>query len=291
MIDIIFRYDPANMPPLRQPATPAEAQHQLEEGNREFAHLLDPIVGVGQPQPRIIPFDPQDMGLAEIAGTAPHQQPFAVVLGCSDARVPIEVIFNQGCNDLFVIRVAGNVLGNECLGSIDYALDHLGDSIKLLVVLGHGGCGAVTAAVDAFLDPSRYLSVASSHPLRAIVDRLFVAVRAAAQSLEEVWGHEAAHSADYRKVLIETAIALNAALTAATLQQEFRGITGEKLQVVYGVYDLVSRRVRSPGLVVDGAGDWDVDRLVHPPADLAGFKQLGVRLAGSDSVKRLFALH
>ena len=74
----------------------------------------------------------------------PKQAPFAVVIGCSDARVPTEMIFGQGFNDLFVIRVAGNVLGDVCLGSIDFAVEALSESVKLLVVLGHSGCGAVT---------------------------------------------------------------------------------------------------------------------------------------------------
>src|SRR5690606_29904321 len=118
--------------------------------------------------------------------------PFAVVLGCSDARVPTEMVFHQGCNDLFVVRVAGNVLGSECLGSIDYALHQMSESIKIVVVLGHSGCGAVTAAVDAFLQPANYLAVASSHPLRAIVDRLMLPVRGTAKAIEVEYGAEAA---------------------------------------------------------------------------------------------------
>ena len=75
------------------------------------------------------------------------------MLGCSDARVPIELIFNEGPNDLFVVRVAGNGLGGEVFGSLSYAVEHLGGSLKLVVVLGHSGCGAVSAAVDAVLNP------------------------------------------------------------------------------------------------------------------------------------------
>ena len=91
-------------------------------------------------------------------GEMPKAAPFAVVVGCSDARVPTEMIFGQGFNDLFVIRVAGNVLGDECLGSVDYALNALSDSVKVLIVLGHSGCGAVTAAVDAYLKPLSFWS-------------------------------------------------------------------------------------------------------------------------------------
>ncbi|OPY76083.1 MAG: Carbonic anhydrase [Syntrophorhabdus sp. PtaU1.Bin050] len=74
------------------------------------------------------------------------QQPFAVILGCSDSRIPPEIIFDQGLGDIFVIRVAGNIVDDVALGSIEYAVDHLGT--KLVVVLGHGKCGAVTATVQ-----------------------------------------------------------------------------------------------------------------------------------------------
>lgn len=77
------------------------------------------------------------------------QQPFATILGCADSRIPPELIFDQGFGDLFVIRVAGNVIGEEVAGSIQYAVHHL--RTPLLVVLGHEGCGAVTAAVQALL--------------------------------------------------------------------------------------------------------------------------------------------
>lgn len=75
-----------------------------------------------------------------------HQNPFAVVLSCSDSRVPPEVIFDQGIGDLFIIRVAGNIISDEVLGSIEYAVEHLG--VELLVVLGHEKCGAVDAALS-----------------------------------------------------------------------------------------------------------------------------------------------
>jgi carbonic anhydrase len=72
------------------------------------------------------------------------QNPFAVIVGCSDSRIPPELIFDQGLGDLFVVRLAGNIVDNLALGSIEYAVEHLGT--KLVVVLGHGKCGAVTAA-------------------------------------------------------------------------------------------------------------------------------------------------
>jgi carbonic anhydrase len=72
---------------------------------------------------------------------APEQYPFAALLGCSDARVPVELIFSEGPNDLFAIRVAGNGLGAEVLGSLKYAVGRLGRSLKPIVVLGHSSCG------------------------------------------------------------------------------------------------------------------------------------------------------
>jgi carbonic anhydrase len=74
------------------------------------------------------------------------QHPFAVILGCADSRVPPELLFDQGLGDLFVIRVAGNIVDDAILGSIEYAVEHLGT--KLILVLGHEKCGAVTAAVE-----------------------------------------------------------------------------------------------------------------------------------------------
>jgi carbonic anhydrase len=77
--------------------------------------------------------------------TACGQEPFAIILGCSDSRVPPEIIFDSGIGDLFVVRVAGEVLGDQVLGSIEYSAAHL--RTPLLLVLGHTNCGAVTAAV------------------------------------------------------------------------------------------------------------------------------------------------
>src|SRR5438876_6694729 len=74
------------------------------------------------------------------------QHPFAVIVSCSDSRVPPEIVFDQGLGDLFVLRVAGNVINDESLGSIEYAVDHL--AVRLIVVLGHQRCGAVKAAKD-----------------------------------------------------------------------------------------------------------------------------------------------
>ena len=75
---------------------------------------------------QILQVDPQDLGLVSGSAGVPKQRPFAAILGCSDARVPIELIFNEWPNDLFVVRVAGNGLGLEVIGSLRYAVDRLG---------------------------------------------------------------------------------------------------------------------------------------------------------------------
>ncbi len=87
------------------------------------------------------------------AGLTKGQAPFATILGCSDSRVPPELLFDQGFGDLFVVRVAGNVVDTDVEGSVEYSVDHCGT--RLIVVMGHEGCGAVTAALGADDDISR----------------------------------------------------------------------------------------------------------------------------------------
>lgn len=94
------------------------------------------------------------------------QHPFAVVLGCADSRVSPELVFDQGLGDLFVLRVAGNIANDAVLGSIEYAVEHLGTT--LIVVLGHEKCGAVSAAVEGG-NPAGHLS-AITGPIRPAVD-------------------------------------------------------------------------------------------------------------------------
>jgi carbonic anhydrase len=104
MIDIIYRFVPEFRREQPAPADSEEARHKLEAGNRAFAELLTAAPGGKAAEPRIIPFDLRELRIAEDAGEAPAQAPFALVLGCSDARVPTELIFSQACNDLFVVR-------------------------------------------------------------------------------------------------------------------------------------------------------------------------------------------
>jgi len=115
-----------------QPAVaPTEAIAKLKEGNGRYTsgNLQHP----GQTTER----------RTELAKT---QHPFAAIVSCSDSRVPPEIVFDQGLGDLFVVRVAGNVINDEGLGSIEYTVDHLGT--RLILVLGHQRCGAVQAAKE-----------------------------------------------------------------------------------------------------------------------------------------------
>src|SRR5205823_10458333 len=122
-----------------QPAVaPTEAISKLKEGNGRYTggNLQHP----GQTTER----------RTELANS---QYPFATIVSCSDSRVPPEIVFDQGLGDLFVVRVAGNVIDDHALGSIEYSVDHLG--VRLIVVLGHQSCGAVRAARETIAAKSK----------------------------------------------------------------------------------------------------------------------------------------
>jgi carbonic anhydrase len=282
MLDIVYRYNPAT-PPAPLPANPTEAVYRLEVGNLAFAQLLAGPLDPDAHYVDVLNLDPGDLGVGD-NGAAPVQMPFAAVLGCSDARVPTELIFHQGANQLFVVRVAGNVLAAECLGSVDYAVQNLGDPLKLLVVLGHTGCGAVGAAVDAFLQPRSYAGIVTNHPQRAIIDRILMPVRTSAVALEEAWGADVVHSPNYREALVEVTVAMNAAVAAHALEESY-GHRKPDMEVRFAVYDLVTRQV---GLkTLEPAGAFLEFGLAVPPRDLGDFYKLSYRLASSGAVRLL----
>jgi carbonic anhydrase len=97
---------------------------------------------------------------------ATGQEPFAIILGCSDSRVPAELVFDQGLGDLFVIRIAGNIIAPSGIGSVEFAAERFGT--RLVVVLGHSSCGAILATLDELARPSEQ----QSRNLRSIVDRV-----------------------------------------------------------------------------------------------------------------------
>lgn len=127
-----------------------EALDRLRQGNRRF------VTGEGILE---ISFEH-----SQRIQPSSEQHPFAIVLGCSDSRVPAELVFNQGLGDLFVIRVAGNIVRPSQIGSVEYAAETFGT--KLVVVLGHSRCGAVLATLNQLQQPSG----ARSPNFRPIVD-------------------------------------------------------------------------------------------------------------------------
>ena len=131
---------------------------RLRDGNRRF------VANESTASPQLTP----SQRLALTNG----QQPFAIVLGCSDSRVPAELVFDQGFGELFVIRVAGNIVAPSQVGSVEFAAARFGT--RLVVVMGHSQCGAVTAAVEEALGQS----TTESRNLRSIVDRVRPSVEA-----------------------------------------------------------------------------------------------------------------
>jgi carbonic anhydrase len=274
MFDLIYRFDPSNPDAGRPPMTSEEARLLLVQGNRDFAEMTDGHRA--SKDTRIIPFDPKAFGWGVPAGEAPAQSPFAAVLGCADARVPTEMVFSKGCNELFVVRVAGNVLGAECLGSLRYAAHHFPSTLKLMVVLAHAKCGAVTEAVDVYREPRRYIGMAADPALRSIADQILIAVRVAAMALDIIYGNEVSRNPGCRAALVEAAVVLNAAWSAFCLQREF----AEKfpgLSVVFGAYDLASRFIRLP---LSPAGEITEEEkgLFPPPKDEDEFRELAMRI-------------
>jgi carbonic anhydrase len=129
-----------------------EALQRLAEGNRRFVANVHGANGFpGQTRP---------------ADVATSQEPFAIVLGCSDSRVPAEIVFDQGLGDLFVIRVAGNIVAPSQVGSVEFAATRF--LTRLVVVLGHSQCGAILATLEELRRPRED----QSRNLRAIVDRV-----------------------------------------------------------------------------------------------------------------------
>ena len=129
-----------------------EALARLREGNLRFVAGELAVSEVSSPSRRD----------SLVSG----QAPFAIILGCSDSRVPAEIVFHQGLGDLFVIRVAGNVVAASQVGSVEFAAERFGT--RLVVVLGHTQCGAIQATVESFQNPDD----SHSHNLRSIVDRV-----------------------------------------------------------------------------------------------------------------------
>jgi len=134
---------------------PREALERLQQGNRRFASNVQYSTSASESRRREL-----------VAG----QEPFAVILGCSDSRVPAETVFDQGLGDLFVIRVAGNIVARSQIASVEFAVENFGT--RLVVVLGHSNCGAVMATINLM----RTRDEPGSESLVSIIDRIRPAV-------------------------------------------------------------------------------------------------------------------
>ena len=136
--------------------TADEALARLREGNRRFASNVRSLEAM--------------LSQARRAELVKEHAPFAIVLGCSDSRSPAEAIFDQGLGDLFVIRVAGNIVAPSQIGSVEFAAEKFG--VRLVVVMGHTCCGAIDATIDALIAPDAVISPG----LSSIIDRVRPAV-------------------------------------------------------------------------------------------------------------------
>lgn len=188
-----------------------EALERLREGNRRFAS--------GTPSGNSDTF-------ARRAELAKGQEPFAIILGCSDSRVPAELVFDQGLGDLFVIRVAGNVVSPSQIGSVEFAAARFGT--PLVVVLGHSNCGAILATLDELAQPT----TSRSRNLRSIVDRVRPSVEALLNT----------DLRNDRETLVRMAVRANVGVAVSHLRHGSeileQLIDEEKLAVVGAVYSL-----------------------------------------------------
>jgi len=188
--------------------SPREALERLREGNRRFvsdARSRDTITS----QTR----------RSELAG---GQEPFAIILGCSDSRVPAEIVFDQGLGDLFVIRVAGNIVAPSQVGSVEFAAERFGT--RLVVVLGHSQCGAILATLEQLGRRSEH----QSRNLRSIVDRI-------RPSVEALLATELGHHPD---ALVLQAVRANIRVSASHLRHGS---------------EVLERLIQNDGLLVVGA--------------------------------------
>lgn len=186
------------------PAVGADAAlTKLKEGNARFAASK-----VSESKPTA----------AKRAETAQSQHPFAIILGCADSRTAPEIIFDQNIGDLFVVRTAGNLVDDHALGSIEYAVDHLG--ARLIVVLGHERCGAVTAALASASAPGH-------------VESLVRDIQPAVVATKGKNGDAT-----------DLAVAENARLMAAKIRSDASlGEHAKDVRILSGVYDLDTGKV------------------------------------------------
>lgn len=189
-----------------------EALERLREGNRRFASGA------------VASYSYENF--ARRAELADKQEPFAIILGCSDSRVPAEIVFDQGLGDLFVIRVAGNIVAPSLLGSVEFAAERFGT--PLVVVLGHSRCGAILATLEELLRPLQD----QSRNLRSIVRRVRPSVEPLLQTPLR----------DDHDALVEQAVRANVRVAASQLRhgsELIEQLEGQgKLMIVGAEYSL-----------------------------------------------------
>jgi len=160
------------------------------------------------------------------------QQPFAIILGCSDSRVPAEMVFDQGLGDLFVIRVAGNIVAPSQVGSVEFAAERYGT--KLVVVLGHSQCGAILATLETLERPDQ----APSRNLQSIVDRILPSV----ETLMETGARHDHHDLVHRAVRANIRASANhlrhgSSILENLIQHEGLVVVGAEYSLETGVVD------------------------------------------------------
>jgi len=199
------------------PVTPLEALQRLVDGNTRFANDTRSVTALASQLQR--------------SGHVAGQSPFAIILACSDSRAPAEFVFDQGVGDLFVIRVAGNVVAPSGVGSAEFAAATFGT--RLVVVMGHSSCGAVRATLGVL----RGESEVASDNLRDIVDR----IRPSAQTVLELGATRS------REEQLDAAVRANVRLAVDRLRHGSRiledMVRSGQVVIVGGVYDLASGRV------------------------------------------------
>jgi carbonic anhydrase len=200
--------------------TATDALLRLREGNARFVAGETNVAALASEARRAVLVD--------------GQEPFAIILGCSDSRVPAELVFDQGLGDLFVIRVGGNIVAPSQVGSVEFAAARFGT--PLVVVMGHTQCGVVTAALDSVLDGAND----KSRNMRSLVDRVRPAVLAAMGSRDQASIDRAAVIHDAVRVNVRASadhLRHGSALLEGLIRDRGLAVVGAEYSIETGVVD------------------------------------------------------
>ncbi|MDE2506290.1 MAG: hypothetical protein KGM43_03675 [Planctomycetota bacterium] len=290
-IDFTYRYDPNATAELFAAATPEEAMLALIHGNEQAVRWHDALERgaylPGETPPVIVINDLDAKGLPKGEDGFPLQMPFCAVVGCSDARVPSELLFGQGFNSIFNIRTAGNVLSEENIGSLIYALrsfvqerEVAGKSraLRLIVSLGHRGCGGIGAAIRASFDGIH--GTIDHTSIGSIMRHISTPVlEVAIEAFESVFGADSSSRPELRNVLADVATYLNAAWVGHLIQMQVDGegkSVSSRVGVLYAVFDPDDFRVRPlPPRDQDARA---ASLFAAPPRDSASMRPLAIEI-------------